>query len=190
LQAEKNEKAFSWCQKVPLHRQIDVTLVRMAELEFILQDQHFPVERLVAHQVCDALAHRLHGNQLFVGSDVAGDVLRLFVSAIHGEAIELTNENIGGLSALCGERQFLSLSRRLEVFKNTLTYQLEPRFNTLKAKFQSMDEACNNMMAKSARFRRNYRGSCECKNHSSKEFEQKRSQRVTEQMKSKIFACR
>jgi hypothetical protein len=54
--------------------------------------------------------------------------------------IELTNKNIDGLSALCDEFQFLSLSRRLEVVKNTQTYELEQRFNALKAKLQSLEE--------------------------------------------------
>jgi hypothetical protein len=93
----------------------------IGELDFILQDEHFPVERLVAHQVCDGLAHRLHGNQLVVESNVTGDVLRLFISAIHGESSELTNETIDGRSALCDEFQLLSLSRRLDAFKKTPT---------------------------------------------------------------------
>jgi hypothetical protein len=63
--------------------QIDVTFVRMGQLEFVLQDQHFPVERLVAHQVCDALTYDPQTNQLFVKSAVRGDVLRLFISAVN-----------------------------------------------------------------------------------------------------------
>jgi hypothetical protein len=54
-------------------------------------------------------------------SPTPGDVLRLFSSAVNGEAIELTNENIEGFSALCREFQFGSLSRRLDSFKNTPT---------------------------------------------------------------------
>jgi hypothetical protein len=33
---------------------------------------------------------------LLVESDVTGDVLCLFISGVHGEEIELTNENIDG----------------------------------------------------------------------------------------------
>jgi hypothetical protein len=80
------------------------------------------------------------GNQLFINFDVTAIVLRLFISAVPGEAIELTNENIDGPSTLCNEFQFLSLSRRLEVFKNTPIYQLEQRFNALRAKLQSLEE--------------------------------------------------
>jgi hypothetical protein len=110
----------------------------MEELEFILQGTSFPVKKLAALQSCDALAHRLHGNQFFVESDVTGDVLRLFISAVHGEEIELTNKNIDKLSDLCDELQFLSLSHRLEVFKNTPTYRFGQRFNTLEANLQSL----------------------------------------------------
>jgi DNA mismatch repair ATPase MutS len=112
----------------------------MGELEFILQGDSFPVNKLEALQSCDGLSHRLQGNQLFINFDVTADVLRLFISAVHGEAIELTNENIDGLSTLCNEFQFLSLSGHLEVFKNTRIYQLEQRFNALKAKLQSLEE--------------------------------------------------
>jgi hypothetical protein len=117
---------------------IDFTFVRIAELEFILQGEPFPVYRREALQSCDALFHRLQGNQVFVESDVTGDLLCLFISAVNGEEIELTNENIDGLSVLCGEFQFLSLSRRLDVFKNTSTYRLEQRFNALEANLQSL----------------------------------------------------
>jgi hypothetical protein len=36
----------------------------------------------------------VQGNQLFINFDVRADVLHLFISAVHGEAVELTNENI------------------------------------------------------------------------------------------------
>jgi hypothetical protein len=110
----------------------------MAELEFILRGESFPVAKLVALQVCDSLAHNLQGNQCFVRSNVASAVLRLFVSEVHGDAIELTTENIGGLSALCDEFQFRALSRRLETFKSTPTYRVEQRFQTLEAAVQSL----------------------------------------------------
>jgi hypothetical protein len=129
---------FGRFQKVTVPRDIDATFVRMEKLEFIHQDQHFPVEKLVAHQVCDGLARRLYGNQLFIESNLTGGVLRLFISAVNGEEIELADENIEGLSALCREFQFVSFSRRLEVFKNTPTYRLEQRFNTLEVNLESL----------------------------------------------------
>jgi hypothetical protein len=64
---------------------------------------------------------------LFIESDVTGDVLRLFVAAVHEEAIELANANIEEFSALFYELRFLSLSRCLEVVGNPPTYRLEQR---------------------------------------------------------------
>jgi hypothetical protein len=99
--------------------------VRIGKLEFIVYGASLPVEWLVVHQVCDYLAHRMHGNQLFVESVITGDVPRLPISAVHGEAIELTNETIGGLSTLWDEFRLGSLSRHSEVLKNTATHHLE-----------------------------------------------------------------
>jgi hypothetical protein len=43
-------------------------------------------------------------------------VLGLFAWAVKGEAVELTNENIEGISALCTEFSVRSLSQRLDGF--------------------------------------------------------------------------
>jgi hypothetical protein len=118
----------------------------MQELRFARDNESFSVERLAARQVCDALAHDLQTDQWDVQSAVSVDVLRLFISAVEGETIELTNENIEELSALCEEFQFRSLSQRVEAFKNTPTYRLarlEHRFSRLEAEvlaLRSTDE--------------------------------------------------
>jgi uncharacterized coiled-coil protein SlyX len=104
----------------------------MSQLEFVLHGVSFPVSSLVARQVCDALAH----DQRFpVDSNVTADVLRLFISAIEGDVIELTNENIGGLSDLCEKFEFKSLLHRVRMFKETPTHRLarlEERFSKLE----------------------------------------------------------
>jgi hypothetical protein len=100
-------------------------------LEFLLLNESFPVGRLAARQACDALAHDLQTNQWHVQSRVSADVLRLLISAVEGETIEVTNKNIEGLSDLCEEFQFGSRLQRVEAFKNTPTYRLarlEDRF--------------------------------------------------------------
>jgi hypothetical protein len=109
------------------------------EREFIHQDQHFPVERLVADSVCDGLAPDRQKNQLFVKSNITGDVPRFFVSAVNGEEIGFANESIERLSALCGEFQFPSPSRRLGVFKNTPTYRSD--VGTLTNRVTSLETA-------------------------------------------------
>jgi hypothetical protein len=99
----------------------------MSELKFVFQGESLPVGRTVARQVCGVLAHDVQIGQLSVRSRVGGDVVRLFVSAVEGELIELANENVDGLSALCDEFKFTSLSRRVEEFKNTSISRLEKR---------------------------------------------------------------
>jgi hypothetical protein len=83
-------------------------------------------------------------------SNVAEDILRMFVSAIEGEALKLTNENIEGLSALCDEFQFESFSHRLESFKNTPDYRLsllEQRFARLDGNFSLLRSSVDTVTA-------------------------------------------
>jgi hypothetical protein len=110
----------------------------MEQLEFVLCCNTFPVDMKQAMLSCDALADSLDGSRLIVRSTVTEGVLRLFISAVHGEEIELTNENIDGLSALCNEFQFRRLARRLAVFMNTPIYRLEQRFTALEARLKSL----------------------------------------------------
>jgi hypothetical protein len=56
--------------------------------------------------------------------NVTDDILGLFVSAVPGDAIALTNENSEGFSALCGEFQFGSFPQCLEAIKNTANHRL------------------------------------------------------------------
>jgi hypothetical protein len=60
--------------------EIDVPFVRMERLELIFQGERFPFEKLEALQSCRAHTRRLDGNQVFVESDVRGDVLRMLVT--------------------------------------------------------------------------------------------------------------
>jgi hypothetical protein len=66
----------------------------------------FPVGRVVA---CDA-----QNDQYPVQSKVTAVVFRLFVSAVEGESIELMNEKVERLSALCAVLQFRGISPRVE----------------------------------------------------------------------------
>jgi hypothetical protein len=66
---------------------------------------------------------------------MANEVLRLFVSAIRGEAIELMNENIKRFSALCDEIQLRKLSQCVIPFKDMSAYlltRLEDHFARLE----------------------------------------------------------
>jgi hypothetical protein len=115
---------FSECEDFPFEalqwRLFHVTFARIEELEFVLDSESFPVGRLIACQVCDAVAHDLKTNQLRVQSEVTVNVARLFVSAVEEETIYVRNENIEGLSDLCQEFQFRSLSQRVGAFKKEM----------------------------------------------------------------------
>jgi hypothetical protein len=70
---------------------------------------------------------------------VTPDVLKLFISAIEGESIDLTNDNIEGLSALSDEFGFKSLSTRVNQWNNSFDSRLsrlEDSFARLKAELQ------------------------------------------------------
>jgi hypothetical protein len=113
----------------------------MTELEFTLQGRRFPVCGIVARQACKTLDHDPQKMQWGVQSPVADSELRLFVSAVLGEAIEVSNENVEGLSALCREFQCGSLLQRLEAFTITPMYRiarLEQRFSKLEKDVQTV----------------------------------------------------
>jgi hypothetical protein len=44
-----------------------------------------------------------------VHSAVSGEIFRLFLSAVEGKVIEITNTNIDGLSSICDEFGFANL---------------------------------------------------------------------------------
>jgi hypothetical protein len=56
----------------------------------------------------------------------------LFRSAIEGEVIEITNANIDGLSAVCDEFGFGSLSQRLWAFKASPAHQQKVQVDALE----------------------------------------------------------
>jgi hypothetical protein len=90
------------------------------------------VERMVARQVCGVLARDGQIDQSTGRSRVSAAVFRLFLPGVEGESIELTNENVDGLSTLCDEFGFWSISRRVKRFKTTSMYRLEKRFTEIE----------------------------------------------------------
>jgi TolA-binding protein len=116
-------------------------VLAISELKFVLHNVRFPVGSLAVRQACDALAHDPQIEECPVTSKVTDGVLELFISAVRGEAVEITNENVEGLSALCAEFEFRSLSHRLEVFKTAPAFQLtqlEGRFAKLAAEVSAL----------------------------------------------------
>jgi hypothetical protein len=124
--------------------QIYASLFRMSDLEFLLGGEVFRVQRLAARQACDCLAQGPLAERLEVHSSVSAEVFRLFLSAVKGEVIEITNANIKGLSAVCDEFGFGSFSQQLRAFKDSPAHQkvrfdaLEKRVLRLEADVQAL----------------------------------------------------
>jgi hypothetical protein len=78
--------------------------VRLLELEFVLHDESFPVEKLVIRQTCDALDHEPQVRQRHVQSDVTADVLQLFISGVQDGMIKLMKKNIGAFKSTPAHR--------------------------------------------------------------------------------------
>jgi hypothetical protein len=96
----------------------------METIEFKLRKEVFYVQSVMARQVCDVLARDPQMLRWVVRSTVSSAVFRVFLSAIEGNAVEVTNENVDGLWTLSDEFQFWSLLWRVRAFKETPTYQI------------------------------------------------------------------
>jgi hypothetical protein len=93
----------------------------------------FRVRDLAVRQTRDRLAQGPRAQPFEVHSAVSAGVFRLFRSTVEGEVIEIKNANIGGLSAVCDEFGFGSLSQRLRAFKDSPARQ-KVRVDTLEEK--------------------------------------------------------
>jgi hypothetical protein len=97
----------------------------MEKMEFELQGEGFYVQSVMARQGCDVLARNPGTLRCVVESNVSSEVFRVFLSAIEGNAVEVTNKNVDDLSALCKEFEFWSLLERVRAFEETPTYQIK-----------------------------------------------------------------
>jgi hypothetical protein len=109
----------------------------MGNVEFELRGEIFEVPRVVVRQVCAVLAEDPETQRCVVGSDVSADVFRLFLSAIEGNEVEITNKNIDDLSALCDESQFEIMLRHVR--QNARIDALERQFQELLLQFQRQE---------------------------------------------------
>jgi hypothetical protein len=58
-----------------------------------------------------------------VQSRIPLDHVRSFLEAVKGKDIQITNENVSGLSQLCAEFGFRSLSSKLSAFRDSPTFR-------------------------------------------------------------------
>jgi hypothetical protein len=115
----------------------------METMEFELRERVFYVQSLMVRQVCDALTQDPGTLRSVVRSAVSAEVFQIFLSAIEGDVVEVANDNVDDLWALCDEFQFLSLLRRVEAFKVTPTYKIErqnARIEALERQFEERSQ--------------------------------------------------
>jgi hypothetical protein len=93
-------------------------------IKFELRGTVFEVQSVMARQACDVLARRPRALQWVVRSKASSEIFHAFLSAIEGKPVEVTKENVDGLSELCSEFQCWSLSARIAAFKETPAYQI------------------------------------------------------------------
>jgi hypothetical protein len=74
----------------------------------------------------------------------------VFLSAIEGNEVEVTNKNVDGLSALCEEFQFWSLLGRVLAFKETPTYQIRRQNARIEAVEKQFEELSQHFQAQEA----------------------------------------
>jgi hypothetical protein len=61
---------------------------------------------------------------------------RLFASALEGDAVDIANDNIGGLSLLCDEFGFEELAVELSEFRQSPTFKETPATEDAEARLQ------------------------------------------------------
>jgi hypothetical protein len=115
----------------------------MEKMEFELRGEVYYGQSVMARQGCDVLARNSGTLRCVVRSAVSSEVFRVFLSAIEGNAVEVTNENVDDLSALCKEFEFWSLLGRVRAFKEAPAYQIarqNARIEALEKEFQERSQ--------------------------------------------------
>jgi hypothetical protein len=120
--------------------EISTTSFPMGTIKFELRGEGFDVQRVIASQVCSVLARNPGTLPCVVRSAVSLKVFRLFLSAIAGNAVEVTDENVDDLWALCVEFEFWSLLGRVRAFKETPIYQIRRQNARIEALEKRFDE--------------------------------------------------
>jgi hypothetical protein len=104
--------------KVTVRLDVDLTLV--------VGEATFPVASQPLRQACDLFASGCAPSHYNVHSQAALSLFSLFLKAVSGKDIQITNENVSDLSQLCDEFGFWSLSS---------TQRLGPSTTGRKARF-------------------------------------------------------
>jgi hypothetical protein len=95
----------------------------MSEGSLLFLQRQFSISLLSLHQQCSAPA--LQGvNSYQVTAQVSSSNFQLFIDALNGKDIQITNENISDLTQLATEFQCSVLDAKLLVFQTSSEHQL------------------------------------------------------------------
>jgi hypothetical protein len=92
----------------------------MATVTLLLGDAAFPVGSLGLRQICDLFATGSVPSPSHVQSKAPLGFFRLFLEAVSGKDIPITNENVSDLSQLCEEFSFWNLSAKVSALCESL----------------------------------------------------------------------
>jgi hypothetical protein len=96
----------------------------MATVALALDERAIRVASLGLKQNCDLFASGAAPSRYCVQSDVTLDLFSLFLEAVSGKDIQITNENVSDLSQLCKEFGFRNLSSKLSDIRDSASLPL------------------------------------------------------------------
>jgi hypothetical protein len=91
----------------------------MATVTLVVGEAAFPVSRQSLRQACDLFASGSAPSPYRVQSPIPFSIFSLFLEAVNGRDIQITNEKVSDLSQLCDEFGFRSLFSKLSAFRDS-----------------------------------------------------------------------
>jgi hypothetical protein len=89
----------------------------MAVIELVLDGETFSTHSLALRQSCEKFADGPPSIPYQVSSSIPQHIFRLFLEAVNGREVEITGDNVNGLSQLAREFGFLRLLTKLSDFR-------------------------------------------------------------------------
>jgi hypothetical protein len=90
----------------------------MAAVTLVLGEEAFTATSEPLGLACDVFAAGGSPSRYRVQSRITLDHFQSFLEAVKGKDIQITNENVSGLSQLCAEFGFRNLSSKLSAFRD------------------------------------------------------------------------
>jgi hypothetical protein len=94
-------------------------------IDLVLAGERYPVDENLLAENASLFTQRpdLFAPSYHIRASVHPNTVRLFVNALEGRTIEVTNENFSGLSRLCGEFEVPELSAKLARFRESPVFR-------------------------------------------------------------------